>query len=109
MDLFWLKSGFNKASYFMLKKVLFCFDPEKVHKAFIRAGKIVDKSEIVKGVMSFMFNYRHHSLEQTLFGIKFINPIGLSAGFDKNAELIGIMNTLGFGFSEVGSVTALPC
>ena len=109
MDLFGLKSGFNKIIYFMLKKALFCFDPERVHKAFIKVGKIADKSKIIKGIMSFLFNYEHHSLEQTIFGIKFKNPVGLSAGFDKNAELIDVMSCIGFGFSEVGSVTALPC
>ena len=109
MDLFELKSRFNNASYFILKKILFCFSPEKVHHFFLKMGKIFCKFDFMKKILSFMFSYEHHSLEQTLFGIKFINPVGLSAGFDKNAELIGIMNCVGFGFSEVGSVTALPC
>jgi dihydroorotate dehydrogenase len=48
-------------------------------------------------------------LEQTVFGIKFNNPIGLSAGFDKNAELTQILPSVGFGFAEVGSITGNKC
>jgi dihydroorotate dehydrogenase len=47
-------------------------------------------------------------LEQKILGIKFRNPVGLSAGFDKNAEIISINEDIGFGFVEVGSITANP-
>ena len=109
MDSFEFRNTFNRIEYSVLKKVLFCFDPERVHGIFVKIGKMICKFGFMKKVLGFMFSYSHPALEQTILGIKFINPIGLSAGFDKNAELIGIMNTLGFGFSEVGSVTALPC
>jgi dihydroorotate dehydrogenase len=55
-----------------------------------------------------MFNYSDKSLEQSVLGIKFINPIGLSAGFDKDARLMDILPSVGFGFEEVGSFTAEP-
>jgi len=60
-------------------------------------------------MISLLFNYQNTRLEQNILGIKFRNHIGLSAGFDKNAELISIMENVGFGFVEVGSITALPC
>ena len=63
---------------------------------------------ITKKLTSKLFNYQHPSLEQKILGIKFKNPIGLSAGFDKNADLINIMGSVGFGFVEIGSVTAHP-
>ena len=47
-------------------------------------------------------------LEREIFGLKFKNPVGLAAGFDKNAELMGEMANLGFGFVEIGTVTPLP-
>lgn len=56
-----------------------------------------------------MFYYRNPMLEQKVLGIKFSNPIGLSAGFDKNAELTDITPDVGFGFEEVGSITGEPC
>lgn len=56
-----------------------------------------------------MFDYSHSSLEQTILGIYFKNPVGLSAGFDKNADLTDILPDVGFGFLEVGSITGEPC
>ena len=53
--------------------------------------------------------YNDELLQQKILGIKFKNPVGLSAGFDKNAEIINVIGSMGFGFSEVGSVTALAC
>ncbi|MCX6712368.1 MAG: quinone-dependent dihydroorotate dehydrogenase [Candidatus Vogelbacteria bacterium] len=55
------------------------------------------------------FDYQNPILEQEILGIKFKNPIGLAAGFDKNAEMIDIMSAVGFGFTEVGSVTGRAC
>ncbi len=56
-----------------------------------------------------MFDFSDTSLEQDVGGIHFTNPIGLAAGFDKNAELLDIIPSVGFGFMEVGSITAEPC
>jgi len=56
-----------------------------------------------------LFDYAHKSLEQEVLGIKFKNPIGLAAGFDKNAQLTAILPYVGFGFMEVGSITGEPC
>jgi dihydroorotate dehydrogenase subfamily 2 len=56
-----------------------------------------------------MFYYQNSMLSQKVCGINFENPVGLAAGFDKNAELISIMEDVGFGFVECGSVSAKAC
>ena len=58
---------------------------------------------------SILFNYSNSVLEQTILGIKFKNPVGLAAGFEKNAELTQILPSVGFGFEEIGSITGEPC
>lgn len=89
-----------------LKKIYFKIDPEKVHNRFIKIGKFLGNNWLGKKAVSLAFNYQDKMLEQEILGIKFRNPVGLSAGFDKNAETIEIMSDVGFGFVEVGSVTA---
>ncbi|MGB9609101.1 MAG: quinone-dependent dihydroorotate dehydrogenase, partial [Minisyncoccia bacterium] len=59
--------------------------------------------------VNFIFNYQNKILEQNILGLNFKNPIGLAAGFDKNAELINFWPNLGFGFIEVGSITGMSC
>lgn len=93
----------------ILKPIFFRFDPENVHDFFVYTGKLLGGSSVSKQLIRFLFTYRHPSLEQSVLGIRFNNPIGLTAGFDKNAELTDIMDAVGFGFTEVGSVTGEPC
>lgn len=92
-----------------LRKVLFKFDSEKVHKGFISFGKKIGEIEIAKSFFNKIYGYEDEILRQKILGIEFENPIGLSAGFDKNAEIIEICESIGFGFSEIGSVTAKKC
>jgi dihydroorotate dehydrogenase len=84
-------------------------DPEQVHDDSITVGKFLGKCEFTKHLISSMFNYRHPSLCQTIAGITFPNPLGLAAGFDKNALLTDILPSVGFGHMEVGSITGEPC
>lgn len=72
-------------------------------------GEFMGKYGIIKKINSMIFDYQNPMLEQTISGIKFINPIGLAAGFDKDARLTQILPSLGFSFEEIGSITALPC
>lgn len=64
---------------------------------------------ITRKIVKFAFYFRDKRLEQNILGIRFKNPVGLSAGFDKNAELTDILPAVGFGFAEVGSITGEPC
>lgn len=93
----------------ILKPVLFRIDPEVVHDTMIRFGAVLGKYGITRGLTRMMFFSSHPSLEQHILGIKFTNPIGLAAGFDKNAELTDILPAVGFGFAEVGSITGEQC
>ncbi len=92
-----------------LKPFLFSFDPEVVHDKMCFIGKILGNSRVGRTVCSKLFSYQNKVLEQTLLGIHFPNPVGLTAGFDKNAELTQIMPSVGFGFEVIGSVTGEPC
>lgn len=105
-----LKSEILRGLYvFGLRPVLFLFDAERVHRAFVRLGRSINSSYLIKRGIRGMFNYEDKLLEQKIGGMKFRNPIGLAAGFDKNGELPGLMGDLGFGFTEVGSVSARAC
>ncbi|RCH54061.1 dihydroorotate dehydrogenase (quinone) [Mucilaginibacter hurinus] len=94
--------------YSLLKPLLFQFDPEKVHyfvtRNLIRVNRLWPGRTLIRGV----WNLKDARLEREVFGLKFINPVGLAAGFDKNGEVISEMANLGFGFIEVGTVTPLP-
>ncbi len=86
--------------YRSLKPLLFHIDPETAHGMGIRAMKM--------GMVPPAPSINDKALEVALWGLKFSNPIGLSAGFDKNAEVIGPALKLGFGFVEAGTVTPKP-
>lgn len=92
-----------------LKQILFQIDPEKVHDRVLVYGKKFGKNKFMKKIISFLFSYNNEILEQKIKGIKFSNPVGLAAGFDKDAELIEILPSIGFGFHEIGSITGKPC
>jgi dihydroorotate dehydrogenase len=94
--------------YFLIKPILFQFDPEKVHH-FVTAGlKRFNRLPGGPALSRALWNFEDKKLEKQVFGLTFRNPVGLAAGFDKNAEFIGEMANLGFGFIEVGTVTPLP-
>lgn len=103
----------NKTSHLfykhLLKKIFFQMDPEKIHERMTRAGKILGSNAVTKALVGAGFSYKNKKLEQTIADIHFPNPVGLAAGFDKNAELLGILPAVGFGFIEVGSITGEPC
>lgn len=91
------------------KPLLFRRHPDKVHTDILRLGKLVPHMLGVRAIpRSWSFHDAAH-LRQTVFGMSFRNPVGLSAGFDKNIELPRLMKMVGFGFMTGGSVTAKPC
>lgn len=106
----WFKKFFCKIVgviyRFLIKPILFLFDPEKIHDHAIFLGSWLSKHTFLKKIIARIFVQKHSSLEQTVAGIFFPNPIGLAAGFDKNADLVSLCPALGFGFEEIGSITA---
>ena len=93
----------------ILKRIFFRIDPERVHDRMNLNGQLLGKFLITRKLASLLFSYSNKSLEQNILGINFKNPIGLSAGFDKDANLTDILPYIGFGFAEVGSITGEPC
>lgn len=103
----------NKINAFLyqkiLRKILFTIDPEKIHDLFTNFGKFLGNHYLTRKLCSLGFKFKNKKyLSQNIHGINFNNPIGLAAGFDKNANLIKIMPEVGFGFTEIGSITMLP-
>jgi dihydroorotate dehydrogenase len=94
---------------YFVRPVLFKFDPENVHDRMISLGKLLGRITAARKILSLIFCFKDERLTQNVLGINFKNPVGLSAGFDKNSELIRILPSVGFGFAEVGSVTGNPC
>lgn len=92
-----------------LKPIFFQIDPENVHDFMTWVGEILGSNVITKNITRMLLNYEHPFLEQTILGITFKNPVGLAAGFDKDAKLTDILPSIGFGFTEIGTVTGEAC
>ena len=92
----------------LIRKILFQFDPEKVHHFSFSMIKGMMKFPFVPSITKSIFKIEDPSLEKNLFGLTFKNPVGLAAGFDKNALLYDEFSNYGFGFIEVGTVTPKP-
>jgi len=90
------------------KPLLFKQLPDTVHHRLIQVGKVIQRIPAVSEAPR-LWSHQSPRLETTVAGVRFRNPIGLSAGFDKNVDMVPIMRGVGFGFMTGGSVTALPC
>ena len=88
-----------------IRPILFLFDPEKVHYFTFSLIRILCKIPYVASVFRSLYQVKNKKLERKLFGLTFINPVGLAAGFDKNAVLYNELANFGFGFIEIGTVT----
>lgn len=92
----------------ILRPLLFKFDPEKIHHFTFSSLRVLLKIPGVSALVRNKYKNSDPRLEREVFGIKFKNPVGLAAGFDKNAELFKELDQLGFGFIEIGTVTPKP-
>lgn len=92
----------------ILKPILFRFHPEQAHHITVRLLRVVTKLPIAKQLFESLYNSNSPSLARSVMGLAFKNPIGLAAGFDKDATMIQPLSSLGFGFVEVGTVTPKP-
>ncbi len=89
----------------LVRKFLFQFDPEAIHHFSFSSIKNGLRLPGVKSLVKGSFQLEDPKLEREVFGLKFKNPVGLAAGFDKNAVLIDELEHFGFGFVEIGTVT----
>lgn len=94
--------------YKILRNILFLFPPEWVHYFSMNCLRLLCSIGFIKKLIAKIFTPHDSRLTTELLKLKFRNPVGLGAGFDKNAKYLGELEALGFGFVEIGTVTPLP-
>ncbi len=92
----------------LLKPLLFLKNPEDAHHFTFDSIKLFFNFPLAKPILKASYFLEDQKLEREVFGLKFKNPVGLAAGFDKDAKLIDEMSMLGFGFIEIGTLTPKP-
>ncbi|MCB0399917.1 MAG: quinone-dependent dihydroorotate dehydrogenase [Winogradskyella sp.] len=92
----------------IIRPILFCFDPEKVHHFTFSLIRTISKLPGSKSLFKKLYCVEDNKLERELFGLTFKNPVGLAAGFDKDAKLYNELSNFGFGFIEIGTLTPKP-
>lgn len=91
----------------LIRSILFLFDPEKIHYFTTGAIHFVLKIPGMKFLWNAIYKVKSPKLEREVFGLRFENPVGLAAGFDKNASMYNDLAYCGFGFIEIGTITPL--
>ena len=94
--------------YPIARNLLFMLPPETAHSISMQGLHQAASIPFLKKQLAAQFQYPEKNLAKTCFGIKFPNPVGLGAGFDKNAAYLDELEMLGFGFVEIGTVTPKP-
>lgn len=92
----------------LIRPILFLFDPEGVHHFTFWFIKQINRIPGVRTLLKKTYSHSRPALARDLFGIHFENPVGLAAGFDKDALLTDELSNFGFGFIEIGTLTPLP-
>ena len=92
----------------LLKPLFFLFDPEFVHHTVFKLIKLSNKIPGISNIIRSIYVIKDKRLERHLFGLTFPNPVGLAAGFDKDAKLYHELSNFGFGFIEIGTLTPKP-
>ena len=94
--------------YKIVRFILFFFNPEFIHNILFKLIKFTAMIPGINWTWILLFKVQDTRLEREVFGLKFENPVGLAAGFDKDAKLFDELGAFGFGFVEIGTVTPLP-
>jgi len=89
----------------IVRPILFLFDPEKVHYFTFSLIRTLSKIPLFPNLFRGFYCVKDPRLERNLFGLTFKNPVGLAAGFDKDAKLYNELSNFGFGFIEIGTIT----
>lgn len=92
----------------LLRPFLFRKSAEEAHEFTVRLTKNVFNLPLLGWLIRRLYYFEDKALEREVFGLTFKNPVGLAAGFDKDAKLIDEMAMLGFGFIEIGTITLKP-
>lgn len=91
--------------YRLVRPIFFLFDAETIHHRVMKLARIATSVALFRALLRAVYRLRAPNLEQDLFGLRFENPVGLAAGFDKNAEYLNVLECFGFGAVEIGTVT----
>jgi dihydroorotate dehydrogenase len=91
--------------YKIIRPLLFLVGPEQIHTVLFGVLRFFCRLPGIRPLLKFFLEYRHPSLQRKVLGLTFSNPIGLAAGFDKDAKLIDVLSCFGFGFIEIGTLT----
>lgn len=91
--------------YKLAKLFLFQMDPEEAHYFTFRNLKLLFKSSVIRSLFRSLYRVDDKRLERKVAGLTFPNPVGLAAGFDKDAKLYNEFAEIGFGFVEIGTLT----
>src|SRR6185437_6804464 len=94
--------------YPLIRRILFSIDAEKVHYQVMKYLSWAYSIGFIRSILKACFVVKDPALERTLWGITFPNPVGLAAGFDKDAKYTDPLACLGFGYIETGTVTPRP-
>tara|TARA_B100000795_G_scaffold67136_1_gene46106 strand:+ start:24850 stop:25887 length:1038 start_codon:yes stop_codon:yes gene_type:complete len=89
----------------IIRPLFFCFDPEKIHHFAFKSLKVLNAIPGFSRLSRVLYKVNDPRLKRTVFGLEFDNPVGLAAGFDKEAKLYDELANLGFGFIEIGTLT----
>lgn len=92
----------------IIRPLLFLFDPEWVHYFSFATIRVLHRIPLMGALVRALYSTHNPSLNREVFGIQFPNPVGLAAGFDKDAKLYKELANFGFGFIEIGTVTPKP-
>lgn len=104
-----LRNLILRGLYRAARPLIFMMEPENAHYSLKRVGVFLGATALGRAITALFFDYNHKALNTEVDGISYRNPIGLSAGFDKDGELTKIYPSLGFGLAELGSFTGEVC
>ncbi|MEK7640314.1 MAG: quinone-dependent dihydroorotate dehydrogenase [Patescibacteria group bacterium] len=92
----------------IIRPILYHFQPDTIHPIVAGGSELVSRIPGVSHILRRYFRVNDPALHTTIDGVTYPNPVGLSAGFDKNAQFLHFEETFGFGFAEIGSITGRP-
>lgn len=91
------------------KPLMFRFSPDAVHERVIILARTIGRIRLVRWLLRTIWQHQSPALAQTIHGLEFTNPVGVSAGFDKNAQAVPLLESIGLGYATVGSITGRAC
>lgn len=92
--------------YALLRPLLFTLPADAAHDLAIRFARFMGHHSALLAILERRYDFEHPALAQQHLGLRFPNPVGMAAGFDKNGRIVPFLQALGFGFIELGSITA---